>query len=67
MFHMCSNELTNYLDDESGQLMAHVQLEGMPTSLAAGPEDASLGLHVDDGLWIVALSAENEPGEQRRQ
>ena len=43
--------------------MPAVELEDVPASLAAGGEDPALGVHLDDGLRIVALGAKDKSGE----
>ena len=49
-----------YLEDKSGQLVPHVQLETMSTSLAAGNQDSLLVVRLDHGLRILAVLAQDE-------
>ena len=52
-----------HLDYEGGELVTHVQLEDMTASLAAGSDDASLAVHLQHSLGVVALGTEDKPGK----
>jgi hypothetical protein len=53
-----------YLDDEGGELVAHVQVVVVAAGLAAGVDYSFLGVHLQNGLRVFAVLAKNEPGRR---
>ena len=49
------------LEDESGELVGHVQLEDVAASLAPRSDQTFLHADLEHGLRVLALLAENKP------
>ena len=53
-----------YLQDECSELVPHVQLEAVSTSLAAGHQEALAGVGLDHRLGVLASLAQHESAEK---